>query len=746
MAPLMPRSRPPSRLYVPLAVAALAAWRMAHPADEICPSAIDKSTPLPTPTASTGNDTPGKIQYEADDFTYLPNGDMSLKSNVVIRENGREIHANDVEYQEADTALKVNGPLEYLDPQVHVTGHDGNYSAAQGGNFNQAEFELRQRAARGTAGAMKLDPDDTIHLDQVKFTTCPKTDESWQLRAREITLDTRDQVGTGHGASVDFKGVPLLYLPWLSFPLGDNRKSGFLFPSIGHSNRGGVQFSVPYYWNIAPQADLTFEPVYYSLRGVDAAGEFRYLTEHQLGSLSVNYLPSDNVAHESRYRLKLDHVADLPLGLRFTADAETVSDTNYFEDFAQGPEGTSVAFVQRYAKLSYRDEHWLLSGELQNFQTIDSNLATTDRPYTELPRLLANADFGFGPGERLHYGFDSELVNFDRATGVTGWRLDALPTASYDFSGPGYFLRPGLAWRYTQYQLHDAAPGTPTSPSRDLPMESLDAGLIFERDAGSHAQRRLTLEPRLLYLNIPFRNQDNLPLFDTALPDLNPVQLFRTNRYVGADRVSDADQVSVGVTSRLYDAESGNQYLAATLGQIHYFEPPRVLLPGETPRTSAGSDFVAQLDLTAYKDWNADIGWQWNPDTSRTERSQVSLQYRPGPERVVNASYRFQRDLLDQAELSTAWPLTQRWNLFARYVQSFRDDTALERLAGFEYHSCCWRARLLGRRFVSNRTGEQDTGIYLQLELTGLASVGSAADAFLTTAIRGYSRPDSTKP
>ncbi len=276
-------------------------------------------------------------------------------------------------------------------------------------------------------------------------------------------------------------------------------------------------------------------------------------------------------------------------------------------------------------------------------------------------------------------------------------------------------------------------------------MESLDAGMVFERDSGSHGQRRLTLEPRLLYLHVPYRNQDNLPLFDTGVPDLNLVELFRTNRYVGADRVSDANQMSLGVTSRLFDTKSGAQFLAVTLGQTYYFTQPRVQLPDEPERNSNTSDFVGQIALTAYKKWNADLGIQWNPDQSRSERAQANIQFKPAGEQVLNLGYRFQRDLLNQYELSGAWPINKQWNAYARYVYSLLDDKAIERFAGFEYASCCWRMRFVGRKFVSTRTGQQDTGFYLQLELTGLASVGSAADAFFAGAIRGYERPDTKR-
>jgi LPS-assembly protein len=722
-------------------------------AEPPCPSAVANNRSDSQKTTTTARPPtrppPAKlddadIAISSDTASASVDGKLTLQGNVVVQQGDREIRAENVEYNQNESALKAEGDVEYNDPLLHVTGGGGNYSATQGADFRDAEFELHERSARGAAAQMQLSPEGVVNLSGVRFTTCPVDDTSWQLRADRITLDTRTRIGTGRGARVDFKGVPIMYLPWMSFPLGTERKSGFLFPTLGHSNRSGAQFALPYYWNIAPNADLTFEPTEYSRRGVDLAGDARLLTGHTLTTLAVNYLPNDGIENRDRNHFKLENVSRLPGDLRFFVDAESVSDSHYFEDFAQGQQGTSVPFLERLAGLSYRNEHWNMAAEVQQFQTIDQELDDVYRPYARLPRILVGADYGFGPDQHLRYGFDSEIVNFDRPTGVTGWRMDAMPTASLDFETPGFFVRPGLAWRHTQYSLSgDTIPEQDKSPARSLPLFSFDTGMMFERDSGSRGQRRQTLEPRLLYLRVPFREQDDLPLFDTGLPDLNLVQLFRTNRYVGADRVSDANQVSVGVTSRLFDTKSGTQFLAATIGQIYYFQNPQVHLPDEPIRDRGSSDFVAELAVTAYKDWNVDFGIQWNPDTSQSERAQVNLQYKPESQQVINLGYRFQRGNLEQADVSTAWPINQQWNAFARYVYSFQDDQALEQFAGIEYASCCWRLRLLGRKFVSTRTAEQDTGVYLQLELTGLASVGSAADAFLAGAIRGYERPDS---
>jgi LPS-assembly protein len=714
----------------------------------------------------------GNIHISSDQATLGVDGNATLRGNVEVRQGDREIHADQVDYDSNNRSMRSDGHIDYQDPLVHVAGAGGSYSTSGGAQFRSAQFDLRQRAARGAAREMTLTPAGVLHLQGVTFTTCPLRDQSWQLKAKSIVLDTRNKVGTGRGAQVDFMGVPLVYLPWVSFPLSSERKSGFLFPGVGNTSTNGLQLSVPYYWNIAPNADFTFQPILYSKAGTDLGGDLRFLTASQRGRLDWNYLPDDSAFGGSRSRVRFTEVAELPGDFRLNASAENVSDTRYFEDFSQGPEGASTPFLERRATLSYRSEHWSIDGEAQQYQTIDYTLLQPDRPYARVPRIAVDADYGVGPNALLHYGFDSELVDFQHSQRpdivTTGWRADLMPQVSLDLTGPGYFLRPALAWRATQYELDTRGPGQlQRSPSRTLPIASFDTGLVFERPSGSRDQRKLTLEPRILYVDVPYRGQDQLPVFDTALPDLNPVQLFRTNRYVGADRVSDANQVSVGVTSRLLDARDGRQFISATLGETYYFETPRVILPGEVPTTGKRSDLVAQLALTAFQDWSADIGVQWDQQKRRSERTTVNLQYKPAPDTVVNLAYRYERFVttvevfqgvpqliqqgFDQFELSGVWPIKRHWNLFVRDVYSLRDPAQdhpkeLERFAGFEYRACCWRIRLGARRYVNSHdpTAGQTTGVWLQLELAGLASVGSASDAFLTEAIRGYTPPEAT--
>ncbi len=741
----------------------------------LCPSEVRPGEPPPKETKPDVN---AKIDITSDQLTVGANGNIAVEGHVAVRQGDREVTAEQAQYDQATGALEVQGAVTYQDPIVRLTGRSGHYSPAHGAEVNSAQFELLQRSAQGSARSIDLTPQGILDLRGVTFTTCPRTGESWRLHAGSLKLDTSKQEGTGRDASIDFEGVPILYLPWFSFPLGNERKSGFLFPSIGNSSLSGFELQVPYYFNIAPNADLTFSPMLYTRRGVDLAGDGRWLTSDQSGELTWHYLPDDKLsghgidalAATDRSFVRLRDTMSLPENVRVDIDAANVSDVDYFQDFGNGPEATSTAFVERRGSASYRDEYWNLGAEAQQYQTIDIALPEIYRPYARAPRLYADGDFGWGASGVFRYGFDSELVNFTRSIGVTGWRLDLAPRIGFDYEDPGYFVRSTLAWRYTRYSLDDTPPGEDRSPSRSLPVASVESGLAFEGPAGGG--RTLTLEPRVQYVYVPYRNQDGLPLFDTALPDLNLIELFRTNRFVGADRVSDADQITGGVTTRLL-SESGQQYLAATLGQTYDFKTPRVQLPGETLDDRQESDLVGEVVLSAFKNWNVDLNLEWNPADSRFERTFVQLQFKPGAESVINVAYRYQRNIvlpsayaipgpgytiegigyqsesLDQAEVSGAWPVARHWNLLGRMVYDLDVHQGLDRLFGFEYSACCWRVRALARRYLINgfgtRTGQQDTAFLFQLQLTGLAGVGPATDAFLGTAIRGYSSASSSR-
>jgi LPS-assembly protein len=679
-----------------------------------------------------------RIDVTSDTGELSREGDAVLSGNVTIRTGQRLLKADQAELNATDRSVQLHGRMEYLDPTLHVRGKGGSFVENEGGDFEGAEFELVDRGVRGAAGAARVTRDGDMHLKGVRYTACPPGVDDWELGAGEISIDQRNQIGTGRDVKLEFLGVPIFYTPWITFPVGEQRKSGLLFPQIGGSSKNGTLVAVPYYWNLAPNYDATLVTRWYSSRGVRVDPELRYLSDDSRSQLRAEYLFHDEDRGESRGLVELRHVTRLAPRTRLLVDASNVSDQDYFEDFGVGFEGTSVTFLDRNVDLRHDVGAWSFDAFMQSYQIIDRELPDEDSPYQILPRLAAT-----GTWQDLAGGFDAqvyaEAANFARDVGTQGVRIDAEPSLEWRVDRGGAFLAAGAGYRYTQYALRDVADGADENPSRTLPNATVDAGLVLERDAGSRGQRLQTLEPRVMYLYVPYRDQDDLPVFDTGVPDLNLVQLFRTNRYVGPDRVGDANQVSVGVTSRLLDSTGGRQFLSATLGQAFYFEDPRVRLPDEPARSRSSSDVVAEVEVAAYKNWNARFAYQWNPDLTQGERSETFLQYAPEPGKVLNAGYRFRRDLLEQVDVSGAWPLNDEWRGFARWVYSLREEKTLDQFAGIEYSSCCWAVRFVTRRFVSDRSGDAETSFGIELELKGLSSVGVDNEAFLREAIRGYS-------
>ena len=673
-------------------------------------------------------------------------GDAELSGNVRIRMGQRLLTADQATINSEQRSVELNGDVEYLDPQMHVRGKGGSFQQGGAGAFEGAEFELTDQSVRGAATNAKVTQAGHIELEGVHYTACPPGNEDWSLNAGAIDIDQKNLVGTGRDVRVEFLGVPVFYTPWISFPVGDQRKSGLLFPVIGSGSRTGTQIAVPYYWNLAENYDATLTTRWYSSRGIRLDPELRYLSDRSRSQLNVEYLVNDQETGEARGVIDWRHVTRFAPRTRLLIDATNVSDNDYYEDFGVGFEGTSVQFVNRYVELRHDMSAWSFNARAQGYQVIDDSLAYEDEPYRIVPQLTALGrwrDFAGG----LSGSVFAEATNFQRDLGPQGVRLDAEPALEWRIDRNGAFFAAGAGYRYTQYLLNDVAPGADESPDRSLPSASLDAGFTLERESGSKGSRIQTLEPRMLYLYVPYKNQDDLPVFDTGIPDLNLVQLFRTNRYVGPDRIGDANQVSVGVTTRLLDSSRGRQYLSATLGQAYYFQDPRVTLPGEPVRDRSASDVVAEVELNAFKNWNARFAYQWNPDETQGERSETFVQYNPSPGRVINAGYRFRRDLLEQVDVSGAWPINNQWRGFARFVYSLQEDKTLDQFLGVEYASCCWAVRVVTRRFVSSRTGDAETSIGLQLELKGLSSVGVDNEAFLREAIRGYSSlPSAPRP
>jgi LPS-assembly protein len=671
-------------------------------------------------------------------------GDVTLTGGVTIIQGEREVSAESATYDASERRFDVEGDVEFRSPDLRLKGGSGSWNALGTGQFTGAEFELPQRPARGSASTLEMTREGQLRLSDVRFTTCPAGSTDWELKASSIEIDQRTQQGTGRDVRVNLKGIPILYTPVISFPVGSARKSGFLFPSFGNSDKSGFEVGVPYYLDLAPNYDMTLTPFVMTRRGFGIGIDYRYLTERSSGKIDTDYLPGDDLAGRDRRYSALVHSTDFTDRLRFDADLADASDSRYFEDFGLGPDGTSITFLDRHLHLAWLGQGWRLDGRAQDFQTIDLSVDPLDRPYSRLPQVAFTGLWPVAGG--FEASLDAETVWFDRDEGVTGLRADATPRIAWPLRGPGYHFEPSAAWRATAYELTGTAAGVDDAPDRTAPIASLDAGLVFDRVAGERGQFLHTLEPRLRYTWIPFREQDELPVFDTALPDLNLVQLFRTNRYVGADRLGDANEVALGLTTRLLREQTGQQYLTATIGQRVYFESPAVILPGELPEQRNASNLVGEVELTAWRDWSARVAMEWDDEQSNTLRGEAGVQYRPAPDKVVNLGYRYREGLLEQWDAAFAWRLSPNWQLYARQVYSTKENESIDRFAGFGYAGCCWRLRLLARNYVSNRTGESDNSVLLQVELTGLSSVGTRSDTFLENAVRGYSPASAANP
>ena len=686
--------------------------------------------------------TPGAVTFEAGkiELNVGTERSASLSGGVLIRRGNRLAGADSAEYNPVTQALSLSGDVRYKNPTTSITSDYAEFSYSTGRiYFSGAEFQLGQGSSRGVADEIEISQEGTLSLVGVNYTTCPPGSDDWLIEAADIKLDTRAGKGTAKKVALRFQGVPILYAPTLTFPIGDARLTGILAPEIGSAGRSGNEIRLPWYWNISENYDATITPRLLTDRGLQIGTEFRYLSKRNDGIARIEYLADDRLFNDHRTFLSFKHRTQFNNGWRNTIDYSQISDDNYFEDLGSSLSATSITHLDRSAVFDYFGDNWSILARFQDYQTVDEQIAATDTPYRRVPQIRISAEWPQRP-LGLRYNIDSELVYFDHDVGVTGWRLSAMPEVSWPFERSGWFINPTVALQYTQYDLENTAPGQPRKPDRTVPISSLDFGMIFERSLAGSENRILTLEPRLLYVHIPYREQSDLPVFDTIEADLNLVQLFRTNRFLGVDRIADTEQLSFGVTSRIFNPNTGNEVVTATIGQAFYLSEQAVTLPGQPGITSDSSDYIAELRFLIYENFNFDIGHQWSNRNNGTTQSKARLQYRPASNKVLNLAYRYRRQSLEQTDVSWSWPLSSNWNFVGRYNYSLRDNKTLEQFFGLEYESCCWGLRLVSRRFVSTRDGTKDSSFGLQLVLKGMASVGTRADRVLERGILGYSR------
>ena len=701
-------------------------------------SAEPQDCPQPVVEPLADDSDNGKLSVTADRAEVTREGASVFTGSVELIQGPHRIDADRVNYDPEASVVTIEGEASYREPRMQVEARDLSYNTeTEEAKFRDADFVLPGRPARGSADRIRIRGDGKVKLDDVIYTTCMDDDPDWEFSAEKLELNTRDSKGSARGVKLDFLGVPVAYLPYISFPLDKSRKSGLLFPEFRNSDSSGTEIQVPFYWNIAPNYDATITPRVMSKRGIQWQSEFRYLRPASAGLLELEYLRSDNESGGNRRLTHWEHDGRFREGWRFSSYISEVSDKQYFEDLGTSASATSQTHLLRNLEIEYLARNWQVVFRGRNYQTIDDEIVSTDKPYERLPQVLFNGSLPTGLSA-LRFDWSSEFVNFRRDSGVEGLRATVEPALRLPIEGPGYFLVPKVAWHASQYDLDNTAPGEDDSPSLSAPILSVDSGLLFERSAGDGRYLH-TIEPRMLYAYIPDRNQDDIPIFDTGLPDFNSVQLFRPNRFVGGDRLGDTDQFSVGITSRLLRENTGREFLTATLGQIFYLGDREVGLPDEPPDEDNESDLVLELGLDIFKNWNADLGYQWDVSDNSTSLAEVRLQYRPASNKVANVSYRYRPDILEQAEFSLGWPLTRNWSFVGQLEYSLREDASIERLVGLQYETCCWAARLASQRNISNRDGSRDTSVLFQIEFKGLAGVGSGARERFESDILGYS-------
>jgi LPS-assembly protein len=671
----------------------------------------------------------GRQTRSDDGESYVLEGDAS------IQQLDQLIRADRFTYARSSTQWTATGNIRYQDRDMLLSASDAQGSTVPSqATLNQVRYQLLSSRGNGRADVAVLKDSEHAELANTTFSTCPLDSPSWEFRAEHIELDQAHGVGYARDMSFRVGDVPLFWVPYASFPLDDRRKSGFLYPDIGYSSDRGFELATPYYFNLAPNYDLTLTPRLMTQRGLMLGGEFRYLTDSSRGTVELEWLPDDRESDDRRSLFHWDNATRFSDSWGATVNINHVSDDAYFEDFGRSLSTAATTLLPSSAYLRGQGAWWKASIGGDEYQVTDPTLTLGAEPYRRLPRATFDANHGI-LGD-LEAGLRSEYVSFAKDEAIDGRRLDLFPYLAYPMQAASWFVRPQLGYRYTRYDIDRVED---SSPDRGTPIASVDAGLLFERGlslgGGGYTQ---TLEPRLYYLRVPYRDQDNLPLFDTQEVPFSFGQLFRSNRFVGADRQMDANNLTLALTTRVIEDASGSERLSASIGQIRYFDEQRVQLPGRAPTDYVGSTYVGELDLRLSERWRLTLANQWNPNTDRTDLAAVGMQNRFGSNGVFNVSYRFRRNLLEQADASVLIPLNERWRLVGRWNYSLFDRQTLEAFAGVEHDSCCVAWRVLARHYVHNIERESTNALYFEVEFKGVGSIGQKAGDFLRRAILGY--------
>jgi LPS-assembly protein len=730
--------------------------------DEAIRESLKLEKNIPTPGTLFTRKKGGPRILKADLLEGINQKSTRADGNVSLREGNMLITADRVDYDEETDTATIPGRVHMDRDGDIVDGRDLNMTLeTRLGHLDEPTFffsrnptrPTQRYEARGAAKFMDFEGEDRERLYRANYTTCKPGNTDWQLNISELALDRGTNVGTGFNGVVDFMGVPILYMPYMTFPLNNERKSGMLAPSFGSSSKSGLELALPYYLNIAPNQDATLTPKIFTRRGLQLGGEYRYLYASAFGQVDTEYMDHDRVtAGEKRYLVSWRHFHNLGKwltpGWSASVNAQKVSDDNYFRDLSTRIANTAQTNLPRDVALNYGSDFGYLSTRVLSYQTLQDPLAPVGQPYRLAPQVSFNARPRRWNGWELNTL--GEFTDFEHPTLVTGRRWLLYPSAAYPITRPYGFITPKLGYHLTHYSL-TGNQGASEGGNRSLPIVSLDNGLTFERvlNLGGGAITQ-TLEPRLFLLYVPYRDQSKLPNFSTSETDFSFAQIFNENLFVGGDRIADARQATMAVTTRFIENLTGIERLRAAIGQRYYFKPQRTVVSSDASGVSGSgtgnlsrSDLLLAVSGQVSDPWSLDSSFQYSTSQKYFQRANLAGRYN-SEGRILNLSYRYTREALKQVDISTQWPFGRaapNWTLLARANHSLSDHRLLEGLLGVEYNAGCWEFRLVAHRFAT-ATQQYSNSIQFQLELKGLSKLGINPFETLKQNITGYRRSD----
>ncbi|EGV19847.1 LPS-assembly protein LptD [Thiocapsa marina] len=689
------------------------------------------------------------VNIVADRVDYDRNTEViQLRGGVDVVQADQRLSADRSNYDRRSGRLDASGNVFLETPGLRIQGDTADYNVlTRQGTIDAARYRLSGSAnLLGTAEEAEILSEQQSRYRNITYTTCPPGNADWSIRARDLKLDQEAGMGYAHHARIRIGKIPVLYTPYIFFPIDDRRRSGFLIPSFGSSDKTGTDISIPYYWNIAPNIDATITPRIMSTRGLMLGTQLRYLDRFQQVEINAEVLPEDRRATElgTRGAVRIEQTGQLGPRWSSAIDFTSVSDDEYLQDFGNRLDTTSLRNLVQRGDVNYFGKGWRALARVQQFQTVDAAIAPANRPYGQLPHIELDLNRRRW-NDLVEYDLEGQYDFFDNSARVYGNRLVAVPTLRLPLRRSFGHLIPRARLYYTGYDLLNQAEGLPSRQSYAIPSFDLDGLLVFERDTGWFGTPTLqTLEPRIYYVLTSFEDQSNAPLFDTTELDFSFASLFRPNRFTGYDRIGDENRLTLGLTSRTIANQTGRELFRASLGQIYYFEDRRVQLSADTVEDDIRSSVAGEFAARVTDDWSARASLQWNPNDTEApwEKRVVQLRYAREEGSRLNLAYRFNDgddpDLrYEDTDISLQVPIGPQVKLVGRWLYSILNEETVEAFAGIEFGRCCWRLRLLGQHLQTG-SDSGSTSLMLQVELAGLGSFGNQIDTLLERGIYGY--------